>query len=255
MMVKGGQIVSEHSNQSSRSNSPSPSKTPSDNEYEISCAGGLLVIRRMLGTIPKHLDDIQRENSFHTRYLITNKLCFMIIDGGSCANVASTRVVEKFGLPTISHTKSYKLQWLSVEGETMVNKQFLITFVIGKYKDKVLCDVVPMVATHILLGRPWQYDRQVLHDGLTNKMTFTFQGHKVTLKPLSPKEVQEDQIKMKKKRENEKEQERNDKSSLQVSFLATKSIMLTRCMSKVSFFLIFFITKSFSLYTILVNEC
>ena len=38
---------------------------------------------------------------------------------------------------------------------------------------------------HILLGRPWQYDRQVLHDGLTKKMTFTFQGHKVILKPLS----------------------------------------------------------------------
>jgi len=26
----------------------------------------------------------------------------------------------------------------------MVNKQVLITFVIGKYKDKVLCDVVPI---------------------------------------------------------------------------------------------------------------
>jgi len=82
----------------------------------------------------------------------------------------------------------------------MVNKQVLITFAIGKYKDEVLCDVVPMEANHILLGRPWKYDRHVLHDGLTNKMTFTFQGHKVTLKPLSRKEVHEDQIKMKNKK-------------------------------------------------------
>jgi len=37
MMVKGGQVVSEHSDQSSRSNSPSPSKTLSDNECEIPC--------------------------------------------------------------------------------------------------------------------------------------------------------------------------------------------------------------------------
>jgi len=37
----------------------------------------------------------------------------MIIDEGSCANVASTRVVEKLELSTISHTKSYKLQCLS----------------------------------------------------------------------------------------------------------------------------------------------
>jgi len=131
MMVKGEQVVSEHSDQSSRSNSPSPSKkNPSDNECEIPCEGDLLVIRRMLGTIPKPLDDTQRKNIFHTRCLINNKLCSMIIDGGSCANVASTRVVEKLGLPTISHTKPYKQQWLSVEGEIMVNKQVLITFAI-----------------------------------------------------------------------------------------------------------------------------
>jgi len=60
----------------------------------------------------------------------------MIIDGGSCANVASTRVVEKLGLPTISHTKPYKLQWLSAEGKIVVNKQVLIIFAIGKYKDR-----------------------------------------------------------------------------------------------------------------------
>jgi len=55
---------------------------------------------------------------------------------------------------TISHTKPYKLQWLSTEGEIMVNKQVLINFSIGKYKDEVLCDVVPMEATHVLLGNP-----------------------------------------------------------------------------------------------------
>jgi len=82
----------------------------------------------------------------------------MIIDGGSCANVASARVVEKLG--SISHTNPYKLQWLIEEGEMMVNKQFLTTFAIGKYKDEVLCDIVPMETTHILLGRPWQYDRK-----------------------------------------------------------------------------------------------
>jgi len=151
----------------------------------------------------------------------------MIIDRGSYANVASTRVVEKLGLPVISHTKPYKLQWLSDEGEIMVNKQVLITFDIGKYQDEVLCDVVPMEATHILLGRPWQYDRRVLHDGLTNKMSFNFQGHKFILKPLSPKEVHEDQIKMKNKRENEKDNEKIDKSGHNISPYIAKTIMLT----------------------------
>jgi len=35
-----------------------------------------------------------------------------------------------------------------------VDKQVLINFSIGNYKDEVLCDLVPMEATHILLGRP-----------------------------------------------------------------------------------------------------
>jgi len=36
-----------------------------------------------------------------------------------------------------------------------------------------------------------------------NKISFNFHGHKVILKSLSPKEVNEDQIKMKEKREKE----------------------------------------------------
>ena len=67
----------------------------------------------------------------------------MIIDGSSCTNVASTRVVEKLALPTISHTKPYKLKWLSTEGEIMVNKQVLINFAIGKYKERFYVMLCP----------------------------------------------------------------------------------------------------------------
>jgi len=112
---------------------------------------------------------------------------FLDCGWGSCANLASTRVVEHLGLPTISHGKPYKLQWLSEEGEIIVSQQVLKAFFIGKYKDEVLCDVIPMEATHILLGRPLQYDRKTLHDGLTNKISFTFHGLKIKLKSLSPK--------------------------------------------------------------------
>ena len=53
----------------------------------------------------------QRDNIFHTRCLIQDKVCSMIIDGGSCSNIASTIMVEKLGLPTIKHPQPYKLQW------------------------------------------------------------------------------------------------------------------------------------------------
>ncbi|XP_068493476.1 uncharacterized protein [Phaseolus vulgaris] len=214
MYMHDGVDSSEHGSESSRHSSPS--RSPSESESESPHEGDLLVIRRMLGQVLKPFDETQRENIFHSRCLINDRVCSLIVDGGSCANVASTRVVDKLGLPTISHAKPYKLQWLSEVGEIVVNKQVLITFSIGKYKDEVLCDVVPMEATHILLGRPWQFDRKNFHDGFTNKISFNFHGHKVILKSLSPKEVHEDQVKMREKREKEKEI-KNSKRSLLIS--------------------------------------
>jgi len=154
MVKEGGVVVRDHRSQSLRSSSPTSSRSQSEDDYELPCEGDLLVVRLMLGQTKKPFDESQRENIFHTRCLINNKLCSLIVNGGSCTNVASTRVVDKLELTTISHTKSYKLQWLSEEGEIIVNKQILIAFSIGKYKDEVLCDVVPMEAIHILLGRP-----------------------------------------------------------------------------------------------------
>ncbi|XP_019198894.1 PREDICTED: uncharacterized protein LOC109192648 [Ipomoea nil] len=66
-------------------------------------------------------------------------------------------------IPTIQHPQPYKLQWLNDDGELKVDKQALISISIGKYQDDVLCDIIPMHACHILLGRPWKYDRDTLH--------------------------------------------------------------------------------------------
>ena len=86
-------------------------------------------------------------------------------------------------------------------GEIKVNKQVIISFSIGKYKDEVLCDVVPMHAGHILLGRPWQFDRKAIQDGFKNRYSFVKYSRTVTLVPLTPRQVYEDQVKL--KRENE----------------------------------------------------
>jgi len=96
----------------------------------------------------------------------------VIIDGGICTNVASTTLVEKLSLPLLKHPRPYKLQWLNECGEVKVNKQVLVAFTIGRYSDEVLYDVVPMHPGHILLGRPWQYDRRVIHDGFRNMYNF-----------------------------------------------------------------------------------
>uniref|UniRef100_A0A2N9GUQ6 Reverse transcriptase RNase H-like domain-containing protein n=1 Tax=Fagus sylvatica TaxID=28930 RepID=A0A2N9GUQ6_FAGSY len=123
--------------------------------------GESLVARRALNTHIK-VDDVeqQRENIFHTRCHVNNK-------------------------------------WLNDCGEVRVDRQVLVTFSIGKYLDEVLCDVVPMHAGHILLGRPWQYDRRAIHDGFKNMYSFVKEGKTIKLAPLTPSQVYEDQLKLK----------------------------------------------------------
>lgn len=121
---------------------------------EFAPVGKLMVTMRALNTQVKADDTEQQwENIFHTRCHVHDKVCSIIIDGGSCTNIASTTLVEKLVLVLIKHPRPYKLQWLNDSGEVRVNKQVVISFSIGGYSDKIVCDVVPMQAGHILLGR------------------------------------------------------------------------------------------------------
>jgi len=147
ILVKDGEIVSESSSEST---------VESEEEYdeEFAVEGDLFMVRRLLESLSKENERSQRENIFHTQCLIQDKVCSLIIDGGSCTNVASSRLVSKLNLETKPYPRPYKLQWLSEDGEIGVNKQVKICFSIGNYHDSILCGVVPMGASHVLLGRP-----------------------------------------------------------------------------------------------------
>lgn len=150
-----------------------------------------LVTRRVLLGQEAALTD-QRENLFHTRCLVQQASLSVIIDGGSCTNIVNEKVVQHLKLPVTPHPHPYGLQWLSPSDGNIVHNQCLIPFSIGLYNDTVLCDVVRMNVTHLLLGRPWQFDRRVLHDGFLNTYMFTFHRKRVTLLPLSPSEILQD---------------------------------------------------------------
>lgn len=99
------------------------------------------------------------------------------IDGGSCENVVATNMVEKLKLKTESHPQPYKPTWFHKGNEVKVNKRCLVQFSIRKnYSDEVLYDIVPMDACRLFLGRPWQYDRKVVHDGFKNTYAFITDG-------------------------------------------------------------------------------
>lgn len=72
-----------------------------------------------------------------------------------------------------------------------------MTFSIGKYNDKVLCDVVATHARYLLLGRPWEFDKNASHSGRSNRYTFFVNGRKTVLTPLTSLQVYESQLKLK----------------------------------------------------------
>ena len=84
--------------------------------------GELLVLKRVLHTQDTPYDKAQREMLFLSRCTIQDKVCNLIIDGGSCTNVASNILIEKRGIPTIPHPKPYSLKWLNDGSNIKVTK-------------------------------------------------------------------------------------------------------------------------------------
>lgn len=98
-------------------------------------------------------------------------------------NVIAEEAIKKLGLKTEPHPSPYHLAWLNNKTELLVSRQAVITFSIGSYRDEVSCDVVPMDACHLLLGRPWQYDRDAVHKGKNNTYSFVHGERTITLLP------------------------------------------------------------------------
>ena len=89
---------------------------------EEAMQGDMLMVKRLLGSQMQPLDNTQRENIFHTRCAINGKLCSLIVDGGSCTNVANSRLVSKLNMETKPHPRPYRLQWLSEDEEVKVTQ-------------------------------------------------------------------------------------------------------------------------------------
>ncbi|KAK1602537.1 hypothetical protein QYE76_017968 [Lolium multiflorum] len=153
-----------------------------------------LVVTRVLTTQPQAMED-QRCNIFQTRAGIGGKSIKVIIDGGSCHNLASTELCEKLNLTLRKHPHPYHVQWLSDKGNVKIQHTVTVNFKIGPYEDTVECDVVPMTVCHMLLGRPWKFDKKAIHDGYSNAYTFKVKDKKFELRPMTPSQIIADNAK------------------------------------------------------------
>ncbi|KAK1626910.1 hypothetical protein QYE76_001225 [Lolium multiflorum] len=99
-----------------------------------------LVVTRVLTTQPQAMED-QRCNIFQTRARIGGKSIKVIIDGGSCHNLASTELCEKLNLTLRKHPHPYNIQWLSDKGNVKIQHTVTVTLKIGPYEETIECDV------------------------------------------------------------------------------------------------------------------
>jgi len=102
---------------------------------------------------------------FRTKCKSGGKCCKVVIDSGSSDNLVLEEMVTKMKLERLKHPKPYQIAWIQDDHKVLVSEQCLVKFNIGSFHDEVLCDIMPMDVCHILLGRPWQYDRKAIHDG------------------------------------------------------------------------------------------
>jgi hypothetical protein len=112
-------------------------------------------------------------------------------------------LVEKLGLQTRRHPHPYHMQWLNNSGTVKVSSMVRLSFSIGDYHDEVDCDIVPMQACHLLLGRPWQYDVDSVHYGRSNKYSFIQKEKKVVLVPLTPEDIHASDVARMKREESD----------------------------------------------------
>jgi hypothetical protein len=135
---------------------------------------------------------VQRNNLFRTTCKTKDRVCKVIIDSGSPNNLVSIEMVEKLEMETTAHLKPYKVSWLKKGHHVMVIKQSLVELKIGGYRDENLCHLIPMDVCHIFLGRPWQFDRNIIHDGRKN--TYTLEKNRTThmFLPIEEKKVKEE---------------------------------------------------------------
>ncbi|GKB27383.1 UDP-glycosyltransferase 85C1-like protein [Tanacetum coccineum] len=134
-----------------------------DDQYEEEVVTGdvgvNLIVRRSCLTPQAVGHDWLKHNIFRSTSTIFGKVCIFVVDPGSCDNLIAEEAVQKLGLKTENRPKHYKLQWLK--------------------KDTY----------HLLLGRPWEYDRNTAHNGRADTYSFLFGGVKITLMPNIPKEL------------------------------------------------------------------
>jgi len=153
-------------------------------QYTYGDHGIALVSRRSCMAPPSRTDNWLRYNIFKSTCIINGRICTFIIDSGSSRIIISKAAVRKLELLIEEHPRPYSLAWLHDGVDLSVTHRTLVPFSIGPfYKDRCYFDIAPMDVAHLVLGRPWEFDRKIIHDGAKNTYKFIWETHQIVLLP------------------------------------------------------------------------
>ncbi|KAH0781376.1 hypothetical protein KY290_000974 [Solanum tuberosum] len=115
-----------------------------EDDLKLPNDGIIGVVRRIMTINLGSVDEGQKENLFHTRCGIKGKTYSLIIDGGSCANVVSSYLVDKLGIACMKHPTPYRLQWLNDCGEVKFQCKHVMFY---------LADLGSMIGILFIMGK------------------------------------------------------------------------------------------------------
>ena len=81
-----------------------------------------LVAQRVLSVQVTQAEQNKMHNLFHTKGVVKECSVRVIIDGGTCNNLASMEMVEKLSLTTRPHPHPYYIQWFNNSGKVKVTR-------------------------------------------------------------------------------------------------------------------------------------
>ncbi|XP_066316097.1 uncharacterized protein [Miscanthus floridulus] len=94
--------------------------------------GTALVVAQILSVQMKEAENGQQHNFFKPELKCKIKVVKVIIDGGSCHNLASREMVDKLGLKLQRNPHPYHVQWLNDSGDIKIGYRVKVPFKIGK---------------------------------------------------------------------------------------------------------------------------
>jgi hypothetical protein len=159
-------------------------------EEVVPLSGMNMQLKRVHDETCMTVDRGQRWNLFQAQCIIRGKACKLMIDSGSYCNGISKSVVEALSLSTWRTPEPRHVEWVNRCSMLKITHKVRVPFTVDDYVDEVECDVLPLEVCGLLLGCPWQYDRNAMHAGRANTYSFMHDGKQRTLKPM-----RDDQIK------------------------------------------------------------